>query len=198
MSFEASANYYFAYVSTVDILSRPGHELYGSWYEFERLENKECIATYGQKLVADQSDVILMVNPAVVGFDKNFTVLYESGDPAFVHLPPYDWICRGEFDRIGERNSHLCDPSSIDPENWIVLPEAIFQSPPPYASNDTWRVDYCMSKRSSQQCKLVLNTYILGLVIGCNLIKLFGLAVTWVCLKQRPILTLGGTFQLYR
>ncbi|KAF4822696.1 hypothetical protein CGCSCA5_v002509 [Colletotrichum siamense] len=52
---------------------------------------------------------------------------------------------------------------------------------------------YCVSRSLEEQCNLVMDTRFLAIVIGCNLLKLLGLAATWLCLKKRPLLTIGGT-----
>lgn len=160
----------------MSMLAHPDHELRNSLHEFERIENQECLAAYGRRLVADRSDVILVLDPETVTSDELRT--YSNvGDPFVTRSLPYDWIC-SEWGPID------CDPSSINPENWTFTKS--------YRKGE--RVEFCLSKPASQRCKLILNTYILGIVIVCNTVMLVGQSLAWLCLKERPLLTLGGLF----
>jgi len=75
-----------------------------------------------------------------------------------------------------------CDISAIDPNNWEVT--AI--------PNIPLRVEYCLSKRTPGQCKLILSIPILAAVVGCHVLKLIGLTLTWLYLDRCPLITLGG------
>ncbi|KAM0429814.1 hypothetical protein ACHAPT_006420 [Fusarium lateritium] len=185
--FETSANMYWVYPTTHADLTDPKYSyrnedfnaLKASLHGFERLSNSECMAAYGQKLVSGRSDVILILDPSTVDPDFRYTVRW-SGHPYRRGSTPYDWMC-------GRRPwaDDQCDVSSLDADDW------------PLYTDDRWvnktlpRVEYCLSKRTPEYCRLVLNIYLLAIVVGCNVIKLAGLGLTWLCLKQQPLLTLG-------
>ncbi|KAE9575181.1 hypothetical protein CGMCC3_g8517 [Colletotrichum fructicola] len=57
--------------------------------------------------------------------------------------------------------------------------------------------DYCVSRSLEEQCNLVVDTRFLAIVVGCNLLKLLGLAATWLCLKKRPLLTIGDAMESF-
>ncbi|WAO95319.1 Hypothetical protein NCS54_01293200 [Fusarium falciforme] len=185
--FETSANRYWVYPTMHSDLVNSSYA-YGnkefdalktSLNEFEKLTNSECMTAYGQKLVSGRSDVILILDPSTVDTEFGYTVRW-SGDPNRRGSEPYDWMC-GRKPWADEQ----CDVSSLDVDNW------------PLYSDDKWvnktspRVEYCLSKRTPEYCKLALNIYLLAIVVGCNVVKLIGLGLTWLCLKQQPLLTLG-------
>ncbi|UPL01891.1 hypothetical protein LCI18_012825 [Fusarium solani-melongenae] len=189
--FETSANRYWVYPTMHSNLVNSSYA-YGnkefdaiktSLNEFEKLTNSECMAAYGQKLVSGRSDVILILDPSTVDTEFGYTVRW-SGDPNRRGSEPYDWMC-GRKPWADEQ----CDVSSLDVDHW------------PLYSDDKWvnktspRVQHCLSKRTPEYCKLVLNIYLLAIVVGCNVVKLIGLGLTWLCLKQQPLLTLGGSFK---
>ncbi|RSL56726.1 hypothetical protein CEP53_006717 [Fusarium sp. AF-6] len=185
--FETSANKYWVYPTTHSHLTNTSHS-YGnsdfdalktSLNDFEKLSNDECLDAYGQKLVSGRSDVILILDHSTVDTEFKYTVRW-SGDPKRRGAEPYDWMCGRE-----PWADEQCDVSSLDVDNW------------PLYSDNKWvnktepRVEYCLSKRTPEYCKLALNIYLLAIVVGCNLVKLIGLGLTWLCLKQQPLLTLG-------
>lgn len=187
--FETSANKYWVYPTTHSNLVNSSYPyrneefdaLKTSLNEFEKLTNSECMAAYGQKLVSGRSDVILILDPSTVDTEFAYTVRW-SGDPNRRGSEPYDWMCGRKPWADGQ-----CDVSSLDVDNW------------PLYSDDKWvnktspRVEYCLSKQTPEYCKLALNIYLLAIVVGCNVVKLIGLGLTWLCLKQQPLLTLGGS-----
>lgn len=189
--FETSANRYWVYPTMHSNLINSSYA-YGnkefdalktSLNKFEKLTNSECMAAYGQKLVSGRSDVILILDPLTVDTEFGYTVRW-SGDPNRRGSEPYDWMC-GRKPWADEQ----CDVSSLNVDNW------------PLYSDDKWvnktspRVEYCLSKQTPEYCKLALNIYLLTIVVGCNVVKLIGLGLTWLCLKQQPLLTLGGSFK---
>jgi hypothetical protein len=175
-----------------DDLNDPDHQFHDNRYkalrnaldEFERLENHECIAAYGSEFISDRSDVILILDPSTPDRLRNYTSV-AGGDPMDYGTSHNTWICRqGLWSSCG-------DMSLINAKNWSIYAEQ-----PDHYGGETLRVEYCLSKRTLEHCKLILSIPLLGVVVGCNLFKLVGLALTWLCLENRPLLTLGGLGQI--
>lgn len=139
---------------------------------------------YGRELISDRSDVILILDPSTPDSVSHYTDLI-GGDPMAYESTPYDWICAN-----GRFRSATCDVSTIasDPDNWRVRASDISN-----ANNETLlRVEYCLSKRTQEHCRLILSIPMLAVVVGCNALKLGGMIIAWLCLEERPLLTLGG------
>lgn len=150
--------------------------------EFERLENHECIAAYGSEFISDRSDVIPILDPSTPDRLRTYTSV-SGGDPMNYAIPSYQWIC-------GKNPWSDCDISLVNAKNWSIYAEE-----PDQYGGETLRVEYCLSKRASEHCKLILSIPLLGVVVGFNLLKLVGMALTWLCLENHPLLTLGGLDQ---
>ncbi|KAF5019104.1 hypothetical protein F66182_8900 [Fusarium sp. NRRL 66182] len=176
ISFETSVNYYAVYPARWKDLTTPDveypderySELRDSLDEFVRLENRQCIAAYQQPLISHWSDVILILDPSTPDAVTNYTSV-EGGDPLDYIPKPYGWICK---ERGYERE--LCDASSVDPDTWTVHVSRVV--PTDGYDEMAVRVAYCLR---------------------CNVLKLIGLALTWLFLEKRPLLTLGDAISSF-
>ncbi|KAH7141569.1 hypothetical protein B0J13DRAFT_637349, partial [Dactylonectria estremocensis] len=193
ISFETGVNRYSIYPARWDDLIDPDHQFHDKRYkalrnsldEFERLENRDCIAVYGQKLISDRSDVILILDPSTPDYLSNYTDVY-GGDPMDLVSTRNGWIC-GEDPWVDD-----CDVSSVNANDWTIYAEQ-----PDLYGGETLRVEYCLSKRTPEHCRLILSIPLLAVVVGCNVSKLVGLALTWLYLEKRPLLTLGDAMDSF-
>ncbi|KAI3579703.1 hypothetical protein IWW34DRAFT_693993 [Fusarium oxysporum f. sp. albedinis] len=193
ISFKSGVNRYSIYPAMWDDLNDPDHQFHDNRYkalrntldEFERLENHECIAAYGPEFISDRSDVILILDPSTPDRLRNYTSV-AGGDPMDYGTSHNTWICRqGLWSSCG-------DMSLTNAKNWSIYAEQ-----PDHYGGETLQVEYCLSKRTPEHCKLILSIPLLGVVVGCNLFKLVGLALTWLCLENRPLLTLGDAIHSF-
>ncbi|KAM5344029.1 hypothetical protein ACJ41O_012566 [Fusarium nematophilum] len=180
ISFETSVNDYGVFLAREKDLASSEYELPNgdSAKEFQRLENQDCIDQYSSLLLSKRSDVVLVVANQTLKHWDGVTQI-EGGDPLQSVPASYAWICmRKNYYDYGEP----CDVSSVaaNPGNWTV-------------SNlgTPFRVNYCLSKQTEEHCRLIMSVPIFAVVVACNIIKLIGLALTWLFLDKRPLLTLG-------
>ncbi|KAH6879494.1 hypothetical protein B0T10DRAFT_412983 [Thelonectria olida] len=189
VSFETGVSRYTVYAARWKDLNDPDFEFETELYqalktslnEYERLENEECITNYARKLMSDRGEVILILDPSIPD-NKTGDIHIWGGDPLSSSGTAYDWICDGSTQEVT-----TCDVSSVDPENWKVNAGAVHVE----GEERYMRVDYCLSKPVSEHCRLILSIPLLAIVVGCNVLKLVGLALTWLSLDKKPLLILG-------
>ncbi|KAH7120280.1 hypothetical protein B0J13DRAFT_457311 [Dactylonectria estremocensis] len=184
---ETGVNYYSIYPALWNDLIDPNHRYTDERYKtlrksldrFERLENQDCIAGYARKLISERSDVILIIDPLTPDNISDYTEV-DGGDPMFSGVNY--WICGQSY----HVQMASCDVSTVDAKNWMIRAANTQAS-----AEKRLRVESCLSKRTPGHCRLNLSTSMLAVVVGCNIIKLVGLVVTWLCLEKQPLLTLG-------
>ncbi|KAL2671462.1 hypothetical protein Neosp_014052 [[Neocosmospora] mangrovei] len=200
VAFETSANYYSVYTATPNDLeettlanvTKSYRNLKGSLSQFDKLPVDECLSSYRRNLLSKRGDVILVM-------DTDFPYLWNNNslpvaiNPLVTQPPSKNWMCN--LDSVSGRAVSLqgwsweCDTAAIKAENWTV--EFDVQLDSGLKPRQALRVDYCYSKSTLEHCKVVVNLPLLGVVIACNFVKLIGLALTWLYLEKRPLLTLG-------
>lgn len=203
VAFETSANYYSVYTATPNDLAettlanvtKSYRNLKSSLGQFDKLPVDECLSSYRRNLLSKRGDVILVM-------DTDFPYLWNNNslpveiNPLVTQPPSKNWMCN--LDSVSGRAVSLqgwnweCDTAAIKAENWTV--EFDVQLDSGLKPRQALRVDHCYSKSTLEHCKVVVNLPLLGVVIACNFVKLIGLALTWLYLEKRPLLTLGGEF----
>lgn len=122
----------------------------------ERLDNSHCIQAYGRELITDRGDVILSFSSSDTGTIFNPI----GGSDGYYSLHPFDWTNRHPFDwmRLYDGSS-VCDTGKLlaNPDSWTVA---------------FGRVDYCLSMRRPEQCRLRFNPSLLAIVIAFNAVKI--------------------------
>ncbi|KAF5005905.1 hypothetical protein FDECE_7663 [Fusarium decemcellulare] len=193
VSFETSVSVYNIYTARWEDLDNSTHvyetesyrKLQKSLDGFETISNRECLTAYSQTLVSKRGDLVLVVDPSTryLWDNETYPTLI---DPVQKNIVPNNWICDMRMDRSLEERR--CNMGSIDPTNWTVSFELDLFS---VVDDKKVMVDYCLSKPAAEHCKVIVSMPLLGVVIGCNVFKLVGLALTWLYLERRPLLTLG-------
>lgn len=205
VAFETSANYFSVYTATPNDLeettlanvTKSYKNLKGSLGDFDKLPVDECLSTYRRNLLSKRGDVILVFDTDIPYLWNNYS-LPVGINPLQVQPPSKNWMCN--LDSVSGRAMSLqawdweCDTVAIKSENWTI--EFDVQLDSGLKPRQALRVDHCYSKSTHEHCKVVVNLGLLGVVIGCNFVKLIGLALTWLYLEKRPLLTLGGMFSL--
>lgn len=203
VSFETSANYFSVYTATPNDLkeqtlsnvTKTYKNLKGSLSDFDRLPVDECLSTYRRNLLSTRGDVILVLDTDIPYIWNNNSLPVEI-NPLQVQPPSKNWMCN--LDSVSGRAVSLqawdweCDTAAIKSENWTIAFD--IQLDAGLKPRQPVRVDHCYSKSTHEHCKVVVNLPLLGGVIACNFVKLIGLALTWLYLEKRPLLTLGGMF----
>ena len=162
-------------------------------HSFVKLENKECVDTYSAPIISTNSDLVLVSDYQ----DANNTLMWNAqeirsqlidGGPSFFCLVI-------SCDRTGA----ITDPRNMS-FNTSELSQLYHVR---YEYGDRWEygkylatpglssIDYCLSKRVREHCKLQFSLTIMIVVMVCNMIKTVCMAmISW---KQdpEPLVTLG-------
>ncbi|UPL01746.1 hypothetical protein LCI18_012680 [Fusarium solani-melongenae] len=200
VSFETSANYFLVYTATPNDLkeqtlsnvTKTYKNLKSSIGDFDKLPVDECLSTYRRNLLSTRGDVILVLDTNIPYIWNNNSLPVEI-NPLQVQPPSKNWMCN--LDSVSGRAVSLqawdweCDTAAIKSENWTIKFD--IQLDAGLKPLQSVRVDHCYSKPTHEHCKVVVNLPLLGGVIACNFVKLIGLALTWLYLEKRPLLTLG-------
>ena len=138
-----------------------------------RLENKACVEIYTAPIISTNSDLLLVSNYS----EPNNSVLdLLTGIPGIVNNQPQG--CLMAF------NSHCANP-----QDWSIDIPDNEQLPPP-GINGT-RIQYCLSQRVEEHCKLQFSLAIMIGVIICNLIKTICMSTIAWRQDPEPLVTLG-------
>ncbi|RMJ18109.1 hypothetical protein CDV36_002190 [Fusarium kuroshium] len=200
VSFETSANFFLLYTATPNDLAEPTlsnvtktyKNLKNSLNDYDKLPVDECLSTYRRNLLSTRGDVILVM-------DTDFPYLWNNNslpleiNPLKIQPPSKNWMCN--LDSVSGTAISVqawnweCDTAAIKADNWTI--EFDIQLDSGLVSRHPSRVDHCYSKPTFEHCKVIVNLPLLGGVIACNVVKLVGLALTWLYLEKRPLLTLG-------
>jgi hypothetical protein len=150
---------------------------------FERLENSDCIATYGQDFQGTRSNVIVMV--ANERRSANTTIATYGFNSGLGVQQSFDrWLCtdiqRTDKQLNRKQKSEFCTAYlaelKANPSEWTV---------------GGHRVEYCLSQPAGDVCKLYFSPPIAGVVLGMNVIKAVAIGLVLYTLKDAPLLTLG-------
>ena len=158
----------------------------------ERLDNAKCIKAYAESFVAARSDVIAVSSTVVKGQDLQ--ELYQTVDTCG-RTVPYCWICNGGFHEGCDTGPILSNSSS-----WTLIGLAWTNSTYPIAtpgkplttkSETRIPVDYCLSKRVKERCKVQFSLHVMIVVIISNLLKAVSMLLILWTQKSAPLVTLG-------
>jgi hypothetical protein len=142
---------------------------------YERLDQATCITEYGVDYLSSRRNALVVVdgqlpNPLLGILDWTY------------NAPENSWTCGTT---VG--SNMTLETISIDDFD-CNIPVAL--------SNDTWlmgneQVDYCLSQKVEDQCRLQFAVPIMVVVLICNFVKLLAMTVTlWKC-REPTFVTLG-------
>jgi hypothetical protein len=142
---------------------------------YERLDQHSCIREYGVDYLSDRRHSLVVVsgqspNPLLGILDWSYGA------------PKNSWVCGADLGLNMTIQTYSLDyyDCTID----VAL------------NNDTWvigdhTVEYCLSQKVEDRCRLQFAMPILVVVLGCNFAKLICMAVTlWKC-REPTFVTLG-------
>ena len=144
--------------------------------QYERLDESSCIKEYGIDYLSSRRHAVVVVS---------------NSTPSDTVLGFLDWTYSQP------QNSWVCGTSLGSNMTLATLPISDFDCSISVAlSNDTWYmadqvVEYCLSERVPDVCRLQFAVPIMVVVLCCNFIKLLCMALTmWSC-KEFSMVTLG-------
>lgn len=143
----------------------------------ERLSAEDCIRSYGKDIVSNRRNLLAVTpNDANLPTDESLLVWYESSSTG--RLESYLWMCY---------NSHL--PSICDTSELIAN-----------VTRDSWKlmgslgevpIDYCLSERIEESCRLQFSVPIMIVVIICNLGKVIAVFLILWRGTAKPLANVG-------
>jgi hypothetical protein len=143
--------------------------LQSSLHTYENLTVDDCKRVYAKHFVQNRGDVILVITPSAPD-SANSTILGAAAGGW--GLWPYQWMCppgyRQNFECFGKLTGER--------DRWTLLEMGTLKRP---------QVEYCLSKKMPQECKLEYGFWITILTISANLFKLLCFVGTYVMLKRR-------------
>ena len=137
---------------------------YKTNHSFVKLESKECVDTYSAPIISTNSDLILISDYPDA---SNSLVWYgQDASSSLVNGAPWSVFCYLK----------LCDATQavINPESLSFYTSEIYGFPQYNVDGTTsglLSIDYCLSKRVREHCKLQFSLTIMIVVIVCNIIK---------------------------
>lgn len=148
---------------------------------YVKLQNKECVDTYSAPIISTNSDLFLVSDYQ----DANNSLIWSGteidtgfGDNVFCYL------------QLCDRTTHPRNLSVNISELWQQYGRnASFDGYPPTLGNLS--IDYCLSKRAKENCKLQFSLTIMIVVIICNMIKTVCMAIISWKQDPEPLVTLG-------
>lgn len=154
---------------------------------WQRLENKACIEAYGQTFVSAHGDLVAIsadlnrTDPAV-----SVTDMVSAGGT------PYQWICESTQPTGSQQG---CDIGLVisKASSWTLPynPRANDGSGGGLNAPSGLSVGYCYSNPVEERCRLQFSLVIMGIVIGCNLVKTICMVLTLWYHRSQPLVTLG-------
>lgn len=148
-----------------------------------RMDSAACIDAYAEEFQTQHGNVALVVAQDFRNYSTydwtDQAELFRSVDlDSKFSSGPYAWIC-GQIDRsLGDKRG--CDE---------MIPEI--------KRNETgWapfgkKVEYCLSERVEQHCKLRFSTAAAAIVIAINAVKVVFIGVCAFGMREKPLLTMG-------
>ncbi|KAF2726781.1 hypothetical protein EJ04DRAFT_452677, partial [Polyplosphaeria fusca] len=189
-----SANSYLVYVTNEPWLSSanltvPVSEGYGPYPselvdihlwkaheagELERLEPSERIDAYTHSFISTRSNLLVITSNPSNSFETGKIFNFTSG---------------GDITITGSQDSGNLDPCE-EYEFYDVDALGIRQNPSSWTLNNR-TVDYCLSEKTAEHCKLRLNATMAAIVIITTLLKALLITTTYLTLKPPLLLTVG-------
>ncbi|KAI9876003.1 MAG: hypothetical protein M1830_007578 [Pleopsidium flavum] len=151
---------------------------------FQNLSTVDCITAYQNSLVVGRRNILAVTTNRDAGKAMNNTVVrVMSSSPTDVlwDIDPLAWICD---DIPGYNSSYLFNTGLKLCDANLVIKSA-----------STWKIsnqkiDYCLSEKVSEECKLQFSLNLMIVVISCNVVKMLCLFFT-VWKQKQTLVTIG-------
>jgi hypothetical protein len=142
---------------------------------YQRLEKEVCIQEYATQYLASRGNVILV--STINSTAGNVLLGYRYSTPKWNPFHPqesFNWICNETPD--WGKKPH-CDVKSLDSSNWEI-PAGV-------------PLDYCLSKKVPEHCRVYFNSAIMIVVISSNLVKLLCMVMITKRYTTGTLVTVG-------
>jgi hypothetical protein len=152
----------------------------------EIMDNVKCIDAYATTYQSKHGDLLLITEDVNTTNHYDSIGIQEVYDP-FISASPYSWICPS--------NRYNCPSlipdikSRVESNNWtVVVDQKWLPVPEPAHSR---RVDFCLSVKLRETCKLQYSLPLTISVIVVNAFKLTIICCIIISMAEWPILTTG-------
>ncbi|KAH8817577.1 hypothetical protein DL96DRAFT_1622786 [Flagelloscypha sp. PMI_526] len=185
--------------------------------EFRRLDNRECITAYTQRILSDRSNLVLVTS--TTPRDDSFAAAYgnKCQNPeadiiqegtGYLHPAVFCHQNSSLFTVIPWRaelwTNSANDPNSTAPFTWICNYDSacgtLYQGIRDHASTWTafgFAIDHCLSQTSENQCSFNAATSLLIVVIIFNVFKVAAVGYTLHALQDKPLITIGDAIESF-
>ncbi len=178
--------------------------------DWVHLDTATCVQEYGQWFVSGRADVIPVFTSASTSIYLNASLHASFNVTPIVHAdtenhfvkPPYMWMCIMGFDGA-QGGLTDCTPTTrqnVYGDNFVGFDSKTGQwNIVTYTDNgansaDVVEVDYCLSRREPENCKLSFSVSIMYTIIALNAFKAACMLATLYAQKIPTLVTLGGVF----
>ncbi|KAL9034312.1 MAG: hypothetical protein Q9180_005478 [Flavoplaca navasiana] len=158
---------------------------------WQRMDNKLCIQKYGRQFISTQGDFLAVSHALNDSFSIKFIdTAYPKTDNG--GGPSYNWMCDLYPDAQHGINNEQCRLEVLLPKatKWAIRSNR--RNFPNYGM--PWQpdpVDYCLSRRVKEECRLQFSLALLIVVIICNFVKAACMIVIVYRHDAVPLITLG-------
>ena len=152
---------------------------------WERFENRQCIQTYGREFVSTHGDLLTV--SSMRNDNIPISIIGPGGVPSTVQYgPSYNWMCEAP-EVIYPPESGSCAVNKIlrNASQWQLV------STLDKTAYSTETIQYCLSKRMKEHCRLQFSLVIMIIVIICNIIKAACMVIMVYQHHSQPLVTLG-------
>ncbi|PSN64735.1 hypothetical protein BS50DRAFT_557431 [Corynespora cassiicola Philippines] len=163
----------------------------------ERLEPSSCIDVYARSFISTRGNLLVVTSsPSNSSSSSEEGEIFDytwggeitiTGGQDATNLDPYAWICSDSRECLNWVNGSTtvrCD------EYAFCDAPAVRKNPGTWTLNGR-QVDYCLSAKTDEHCKLRLNTTIAALVIITGFIKALLIIITFFSVKEKLLLSTG-------
>ncbi|KAF2127575.1 hypothetical protein P153DRAFT_398181 [Dothidotthia symphoricarpi CBS 119687] len=150
----------------------------------ERLNTSDCVGAYAQNYQTARRNVLLVVSDSTKGFTSGATLDFETNeypitDPNDSCPQPFQWICTGIL------NSDDCLGSSC--QSKISGIQSQVAEWKPFGKT----IEYCMSEKIDQHCRLQYSVHLVIVVIIIGLLKTVAMLFISFRISDTPMMTIG-------
>ena len=149
-----------------------------------KLDNTACIKAYGKDYVSSYGDLLLVSSAKNITSSLLAWELYSLPSTLSPGRHTYEWICSDYEEKFSPKLARSCDPdeATAKADEWTVGSQPI---------------DYCLSRKIEERCKLQFSLIIMVIVILCNFVKMICMIV--IAWKERvtTLVTLGDAISSF-
>jgi hypothetical protein len=172
--------------------------------KLDKLDNKDCIQSYGKMYLSDRSNLLLVGSafPLTINdtaFISSIYVFNEAIDNPQLSrcaLDPVPWICPRHDCEVACVNRL----NEVEPQNWTVTEvEAVgfvgsvesMEFGSVESARSAKSVDYCLSQPTEESCKLQFSLPIVMVIIFFNVFKVAIMLILAFGLREARVQTIG-------